>query len=286
MAESTLPTITLRNGLTLPRLGMGTWRMGDSTDRRRDEVRSLQEGLDAGLRLIDTAEMYGHGRSESVVGEAIARRRDDVYLVSKVLPSNASYQGTIEACKRSLNFLKTESLDLYLLHWRGGVPLAETLDAFHTLQKEGLIKEWGVSNFDTDDMEELDHICSDAVANQILYNLMYRGTEYDLQKRDADHTVATMAYCPLGQGEELLSHPALLSIAQNHETSLGRATPAQIALAWVLRRPNVIAIPKAATLQHQRQNRAAVEINLTHEDLKTLDRAFPPPQSKEPLAVI
>lgn len=286
MAESALPTITLRNGLTIPRLGMGTWRMGDTPSRRRDEVRSLQEGLNSGLRLIDTAEMYGHGRSESVVGEAIQGRRDDVYLVSKVLPSNASYHDTIAACKRSLSFLKTDALDLYLLHWRSGTPLAETVDAFHTLQRDGLIKGWGVSNFDTNDMDELDRVSPEAVVNQILYSLIYRGTEYDLQKRDAHHQVTTMAYCPLGQGGELLTHPALLQLAQHHETSLGPATPAQIALAWVLRSPTVIPIPKAATPHHQKENIAATEIRLSQEELDTLDRAFPPPQSKEPLAVI
>lgn len=286
MAASTLPTITLRDGTSIPRLGMGTWRMGDDPARRKDEVRSLQEGLDSGLRLIDTAEMYGSGRSESVVGEAIRGRRDDVYLVSKVLPSNADYNGTIKACKRSLSYLQTDSLDLYLLHWRSSTPLEETIGAFETLQKEGLIKRWGVSNFDTDDMNTLDRINPQAMVNQILYSLIYRGTEYDLQERDARHHIASMAYCPLGQGGAFLKNTTLVQIAQQHETSLGPATPAQIALAWVLRRPNVIPIPKAATPHHQHYNRAATEIQLTEADLAALDRAFPPPRHKEPLAVI
>ncbi|MXV45189.1 aldo/keto reductase [Saccharibacter sp. 17.LH.SD] len=282
-----MPTITLRNGTTIPRLGMGSWLMGETTSRRTDEIRSLQVGLDNGLRLIDTAEMYGNGRSESVVGEAIRGRRDDAFVVSKVLPHHSRYDDTIEACKRSLRALNTSHLDLYLLHWRGDVPLSETVRAFKALEKEGLILGWGVSNFDVRDMEELERCSQNAVANQILYSLLYRGTEFDLQEHNARHHVATMAYCPIGQGEsELLQHPTLVSIAQRHKTHLGPATPAQIALAWTLRSPNIISIPKASTPSHQEQNIAALEITLTQEDLTELDRAFPPPRSKVSLAVI
>ncbi|MPV99493.1 aldo/keto reductase [Bombella apis] len=286
MTTTPYPTVTLRNGITLPALGMGTWRMGDDAAQRAHEVHSLQSGLDSGLRIIDTAEMYGHGRSEEVVGEALRGRRDQAFLISKVLPGNATSRGTIEACERSLRHLNTDHLDLYLLHWPGSTPFTETLYAFETLKERGLIRDWGVSNFDTADMNDLAELGAYPLVNQILYSLEYRGTEYDLLPRDEQAHITSMAYCPIGQGGELLHHPALRAIAHQHETSLGRATPAQIALAWVLRRRNMIAIPKAGTPHHQALNIAAQEIRLSHDDLAALDEAFPPPDGKETLAVI
>ncbi|PHI96812.1 oxidoreductase [Parasaccharibacter apium] len=285
MTTPSAPTITL-NGTSLPALGMGTWRMGDNPAHRADEIRSLQMGLEAGLNIIDTAEMYGQGRAEAVIGEAINGRRDKAFLISKVLPSHASYKGTQEACERSLRHLNTDYLDLYLLHWPSAIPFEETHRAFETLKKRGLIGGWGVSNFDTEDMKTLlAHKFRPAV-NQILYSLDYRGTEYDLLPHDETAHIVSMAYCPIGQGGALLKHPLLHEIAQQHETTHGPATPAQIALAWVLRRQNMIAIPKAGTPHHQALNLAAQEIILTQADLQALDAAFPPPHRKMPLAVI
>ncbi|UMM08799.1 aldo/keto reductase [Gluconobacter frateurii] len=281
-----MKTVTLRNGTTVPALGMGTWNVGDSADRRSSEIESLRKGLEAGLRVIDTAEMYGNGRSEKLVGEAIADVRDDVYLVSKVLPSNASYDGVRRACRRSLERLETDWLDMYLLHWRGGTPLEETIRAFEDLQADGLIRGWGVSNFDVDDMEEIENLSGSCQINQVLYSLEHRGTEFDLLDHDLKAGVVTMAYSPLGQGGELLQHPALKEVAGRHETSAGPADPAQIALAWVTRRENVMAIPKAGSSKHLLSNVASLEIVLTEDDLKVLDRAFPPPQRKVSLAMI
>ena len=286
MTTTPHPAVTLRNGITLPALGMGTWRMGDEAPRRADEIRSLQSGLDAGLRIIDTAEMYGHGRSEGVVGEALRGRRDRAFLISKVLPQNASSKGTVEACERSLKHLGTDHLDLYLLHWPGAIPFTETLYAFETLKERGLIRDWGVSNFNTADMDDLAELGAYPLVNQILYSLEYRGTEHDLLPRDEKARITSMAYCPIGQGGDLLHHPTLRAIAPRHETSLGPATTAQIALSWVLHRRNMIAIPKAATPHHQALNIAAQEIRLSRKDLAALDEAFPPPRRKEPLAVI
>ena len=281
-----MKTVTLRNGVTVPALGMGTWNIGDSASRRSSEIESLRKGLEAGLRVIDTAEMYGDGRSEDLVGEAIADVREDVYLVSKIVPSNASYDGVYKACQRSLEHLETEWLDLYLLHWHGGTPLEETVQAFEDLKDEGLIRGWGVSNFDVEDMEEIESLSENCLVNQILYNLEHRGTEFDLLDHDLKSGTVTMAYSPLGQGGELLEHPALKEVASRHETSLGLADPAQIALAWVLRRPNVLAIPKAASEKHVAGNLASLEISLTDADLKTLDSAFPSPKRKLSLAMI
>ena len=281
-----MKTVTLRNGVTVPALGMGTWNIGDSASRRSSEIESLRKGLEAGLRVIDTAEMYGDGRSEDLVGEAIADVREDVYLVSKIVPSNASYDGVYKACQRSLEHLETEWVDLYLLHWHGGTPLEETVQAFEDLKDEGLIRGWGVSNFDVEDMEEIESLSENCLVNQILYNLEHRGTEFDLLDHDLKSGTVTMAYSPLGQGGELLEHPALKEVASRHETSLGLADPAQIALAWVLRRPNVLAIPKAASEKHVAGNLASLEISLTDADLKTLDSAFPSPKRKLSLAMI
>ncbi len=281
-----MKTVTLRNGVTVPALGMGTWNIGDSAARRVNEIESLRQGLEAGLKVVDTAEMYGNGRSEDLVGEAIADVRDDVYLVSKVVPSNASYDGVRKACRRSLKHLGTDWLDLYLLHWRGGTPLEETIRAFEDLKDDGLIRGWGVSNFDVDDMEEIESLSGNCLVNQVLYNLEHRGTEFDLLDHDLNSETVTMAYSPLGQGGELLDHPALKDVASRHETSQGPADPAQIALAWVLHRPNIMAIPKAGSPKHVAGNLASLEISLTDADLKTLDGAFPPPKRKVSLAMI
>ncbi|WP_029603751.1 aldo/keto reductase [Kozakia baliensis] len=279
-------TVKLKNGKTIPALGMGTWNIGDSGARRADEIASLQAGIEAGMTVVDTAEMYGNGRSETLVGEAIADLRDDVYLVSKVTPSNASYEGVQKHCRASLKRLGTDRLDLYLLHWRSGVPLSETVRGMEQLQADGLIEDWGVSNFDVDDMDELDGISDGCVANQVLYNLEHRGVEFDLLGEDREREVVTMAYSPLGQDGELLTNPAMREVAKRHETSAGPASAAQIALAWVLRQENVLAIPKTGSIKHLRENALATEIELSQDDLKTLDAAFPSPKRKMSLAMI
>ncbi|HEX7647371.1 MAG TPA: aldo/keto reductase [Noviherbaspirillum sp.] len=274
--------VTLPSGEAVPALGQGTWNIGDRQDCRTEEIAALRTGLDLGMTLIDTAEMYGDGNSEELVGEAIAGRRDEVFVVSKVLPSNASRRGTIAACERSLARLQTDCIDLYLLHWRGNVPLEETLQAFEALQRDGKIRHWGVSNFDVDDMEELIVLTGGnaVAANQVLYNLTRRGIEYDLLPWSAAHRIPTMAYSPIEQGR-LLRQAALRQVAARHG-----ASPAQVALAWVLRRGDVIAIPKAGSVKHVRENAAALEIRLTAEDLAELDRAWQPPKSKRPLEMI
>ncbi|MBE7729575.1 aldo/keto reductase [Komagataeibacter sp. FXV3] len=283
-----MKTVTFPNGTTVPALGMGTWNMGDSDSRRADEINSIHAGLDAGIRVVDTAEMYGSGRSEKLVGEAIKGRRDDVFLVSKVVPSNASRDGVRKACAASLKRLGTDHLDLYLLHWPGSVPLEETLAGFDDLIDAGMIRSWGVSNFDADGMREIESTpaSTPCAANQVLYSLDYRGVEFDLLQRDRDAGIVTMAYSPLGQGGDLLRAPVLKRIAQRHTTSLGPATTAQIALAWVLRQENVLAIPKAGSPRHQHENLAATEITLTRDDLAEIDEAIAPPRRKEPLAMI
>jgi diketogulonate reductase-like aldo/keto reductase len=272
----------LPSGLAVPVLGQGTWYMGDEAHRRKDEIASLRLGLDLGMTLIDTAEMYGDGASEKLVGEAIAGRRDEVFLVSKVLPSNASRSGTIAACERSLRRLGTDCIDLYLLHWRGRTPFAETIAAFEALQDAGKIRYWGVSNMDVDDMREIERAPGgDAMAtNQVLYNLTRRGIEYDLLPQAQDRGLPLMAYSPIEQGR-LTDYPEVQDIADRHGV-----TPAQVALAWVLRQEGVIAIPKASTPEHVRENRAALDLQLTAEDLAELDDMFPPPDGPEPLEMI
>ncbi|NHN83573.1 aldo/keto reductase [Acetobacter musti] len=281
-------TVKFRNGVAVPALGMGTWNMGDNAASRSEELESLRAGIELGLRVIDTAEMYGNGRSEHVVGEAISGIRDKVFLVTKVLPSNASRKGVLQACRNSLARLKTDYVDLYLLHWCGSVPLAETFEAFEHLREDGLIRNWGVSNFDVEDMKELDSTPGgdQCLVNQILYSLEHRGVEFDLLGEDRKRDVVTMAYSPIGQGGGLLRNEALAAIARRHKTSLGGATPAQIALAWVLRQPNLIAIPKASSVRHLRENVAAQEIRLSDEDLARLDHAFAPPTRAVPLEMI
>jgi len=272
-------TVTLRTGEKVPVLGLGTWRMGERKSERAAEVRAVKLGLELGIRLIDTAEMYGEGGAEEMLSEAIAGRRDDIFLVSKVYPHNASRKGAVAACERSLKRLKTDRLDLYLLHWRGSVPLAETVEAFETLKKDGKIKQWGVSNLDTGDMEELADATrgKNCAANQVLYHLDSRGVEWALLPKCEQAGIMVMAYSPLGQGS-LLRKPVLRKIADKHGVD-----PAAVALAWVLRRQGVITIPKAAKPDHVRANMKALEVKLDAEDLKGLDAAFPPPRKAAPL---
>ena len=272
----------LPSGEAVPVLGQGTWYMGDKPRRRTEEIASLQLGLDLGMTLIDTAEMYGDGAAESLVGEAIAGRRDEVFLVSKVLPSNASRTGTIAACERSLRRLGTDRIDLYLLHWRGRTPFADTIAAFEALRDAGKIRHWGVSNLDVDDMREIMRAPDgDAVAtNQVLYNLTRRGIEVDLLPQSQARGLPLMAYSPIEQGR-LTESAEVAQVAAKHGV-----TPAQVALAWVLRQPGVIAIPKASRPGHVQENRAALDLKLTREDLAQLDQAFPPPDGPQALEMI
>lgn len=274
--------LTLRNGARLPALGLGTWGMGERRGDRSAEVKALQLGLDLGMTLIDTAEMYGEGGAEEVVGEAIAGRRDGVYVVSKVYPHNASRSGAIAAWERSLRRLRIETLDLYLLHWRGSIPLTETVEAFEKLKADGKIRAWGVSNFDPGDMADLAKAApaGACVANQVLYHLGARGIEWDLLPESREEGVAIMAYSPLGQGR-ILRNPTLQSIADKHGVA-----PSAVALAWVLRHEHVFTIPKAATPEHVRANAAAADLTLDEDDLRALDKAFPPPKGPAPLAML
>ncbi|HSD19836.1 MAG TPA: aldo/keto reductase [Anaeromyxobacter sp.] len=270
-------------GERIPALGLGTWFMAEDPARRQTERAALELGLDFGLTLIDTAEMYADGAAEELVGEAIAGRRDEVFLVSKVLPTNASHAGTIAACEGSLRRLGTDRIDLYLLHWRGSIPLEETVEAFHELVEAGKIRYWGVSNFDVPDMEELLAVSDGphVQVDQVLYNLSRRGIEVDLLPWCRARGIPVMAYSPIEQGRLLRDNPALSSVAERQG-----ATPAQIALAWVLRRDGVIAIPKAGTPAHVEENRAALDLRLTREDLAELDGAFPPPEEEQPLEML
>lgn len=282
MSLTSLKSVSLPSGEAVPVLGQGTWCMGDDRSRRSEEIRALKLGLDLGMTLIDTAEMYGNGASEDLVGEAIVGCRDDVFLVSKVLPSNASTADTIAACEQSLRWLRTDRIDLYLLHWRSGTPLEETLAGFETLVRDGKIRHWGVSNFDLADMDELFGLPGGAnvATNQVLFNLSRRGIEFDLLPWSRERALPIMAYSPIEQGR-LLGHPALQSIAERYA-----ATPAQVALAWLLRQEGVIAIPKAATEAHVRQNRAALDLVLSKQDLAEINRAFPPPSQKRSLEML
>ncbi|MER9467920.1 aldo/keto reductase [Mesorhizobium sp. M0482] len=279
---STIRTTTLPCGEAVPVLGQGTWKMGEDGRRRGDEANALKLGLDLGMTLIDTAEMYASGGAEEVVAEAIAGRRDEVFLVSKVLPSNASRAGVKRACENSLRHLATDRIDLYLLHWPGSVPLMETVEAFEALKAAGKIRHWGVSNFDTGEMEELVRLPAggNVQTNQVLYNLSQRGVEFDLAPWSRERGMPLMAYSPVDQGV-LARNARLDAIAARHG-----ATPAQIALAWVMAQDGVIAIPKASRPEHIRQNVAALEIKLTSEDFGEIDRAFPPPRRKQGLAMI
>lgn len=279
---STIRTTTLPSGEAIAVLGQGTWKMGEDSRRRADEVNALKLGLDLGITLIDTAEMYASGGAEEVVAQAIAGRRAEVFVVSKVLPSNASRGGVQRACENSLKRLRTDRIDLYLLHWLGSVPLAETVEAFEALKKAGKIRHWGVSNFDAEDMEDLAGLPDggNVQTNQVLYNLVRRGVEFDLAPWSRKRGIPLMAYSPVEQGA-LARNARLDAVAARHN-----ATAAQIALAWVMHREGVIAIPKARSQEHVRQNFAALDIELTAEDLADLDRAFPPPTRKRGLEMI
>jgi aldehyde reductase len=274
--------VRLPAGESVPALGQGTWYMGEDRSARQQEIAALQLGLDLGLTLIDTAEMYAEGGAEQVVGEALAGRRSEAFLVSKVYPHNASRRGAIAACERSLKRLKTDRIDLYLLHWRGQYPLAETIEAFEALQQAGKIRHWGVSNLDVDDMAELwrapggKHVA----ANQILYNLTRRGVEWDLLPWQRTHGVPTMAYSPIEQAR-LLRDRGLLDFARRHAM-----TAAQAGLAWLLAQDGVIAIPKSATAVHLRENAAARDITLSDEQRAELDRLFAPPAGPSPLEML
>ncbi|BAV49713.1 hypothetical protein MesoLj113a_01900 [Mesorhizobium sp. 113-1-2] len=279
---SAMRTTTLPSGEAVQVLGQGTWKMGEDSRRRADEVKALKLGLDLGITLIDTAEMYASGGAEEVVAEAIAGRRAEVFVVSKVLPSNASRAGVQRACENSLKRLRTDRIDLYLLHWPGSVPLMETVEAFEALKKAGKIRHWGVSNFDTEEMEDLAGLPDggNVQTNQVLYNLVRRGPEFDLAPWSRQRGIPLMAYSPVEQGA-LARNARLDAVAARHN-----ATPAQIALAWVMHQDGVIAIPKASSQEHVRQNVAALDIKLTAEDLTDLDRAFPPPTRKRGLEMI
>jgi len=277
-----MKTVTLISGETVPALGLGTWKMGIGGRDERQQLRALEAGIDRGMRLIDTAEMYGEGRSEQLVGNAIRSKRDKIFLVSKVLPSNASRRGTLQACEASLRRLGTDVIDLYLLHWRGSYPLADTFAAFEQLRAEGKIRHYGVSNFDVADMADVQRLkpavlCS---ANQVMYNAADRGIEFDLYPRCEQDGVAIMAYCPLGEGR-LIDHPTLEAIARRHGV-----TSAAVALAFTMRLPGVIAIPKSAHEKRVIENSAAADLELTFQDLSEIDAAFPPPRRKQPLAIV
>ncbi|MBN9464989.1 aldo/keto reductase [Brevundimonas sp.] len=274
--------VTFADGTTVPALGQGTWELGDDPALRDEQQGALAHGLDLGMSLIDTAELYGDGRSERLVGEVIAGRRDEVFIVSKVKPENASEMKMMLSCEKSLERLGVERLDLYLLHWEGRVPLEETVAAFQELVDEGMIARWGVSNLDLRAMEALMQIegGEDCAANQLLYNLGSRGVEFDLLPWMQARDMPMMAYSPLGRGG-LLEHPLILDIANRHG-----AEPAQVALAAVLRHDGVIAIPKASSVEHVQANADALEVQFDLEDLERLDRAFPPPTQAVPLDII
>ena len=274
-------TLRLPDGTEVPVLGQGTWRIGEGERPRKAEADALRLGIDLGMSLIDTAEMYGEGTSEEVVGDAIAGQRDRVFLVTKVYPHNATRRGTAAACDRSLKRLRTEHIDLYLLHWMGSAPLSETVGEFEKLKAAGKIRAWGVSNLDTDDMEDLAAVSPACAATQVLYNPEHRGIEFDLLPWCAGRAMPVMAYSPVGQGGRLLRAPALAQIAARHN-----ATPAQIAIAWSLRHPGVISIPKAGDAAHVRLNAAAAGIELTAADLAEIDAAYPPPRRKQSLAML
>ncbi len=275
----TMKSVALASGESVPALGQGTWNMGDRREARSEEIAALQLGVDLGLKLIDTAEMYGEGRSEELIGEAIAGRRDQVFLVSKVYPHNATRKGTVAACERSLKRLRTDRIDLYLLHWRGSVPLAETVEAFLALQEIGKIRHFGISNLDLEDMREFYSLPGgEAVAaNQLLYNLTRRGIEWELAPWMRERKIPVMAYSPIEQAR-LLRNPKLAGFALRNAM-----TPAQAALAWLLAADNVIAIPKTSQRRHVEENAGALEHPLAQEQIAELDKLFPPP--KGPVAL-
>ncbi|MFB5664294.1 aldo/keto reductase [Alteribacillus sp. HJP-4] len=279
--------ITLPDGTTIPAVGQGTWHMGENPADKNKEIYALQLGVERGMKVIDTAEMYGDGESEKVVGKAIAGSRDDLFLVSKVYPHNAGKDNIFTACENSLRRLGTDCIDLYLLHWGGGVPLSETVEGMEQLIKEGRISRWGVSNFDTKDMVELWRTPGgdNCAVNQVLYHLGSRGIDVDLVPWHAAHNVPMMAYCPLAQGgrlrKQLMTDPAIEKIAAQHN-----ASSMQIALAWTIRNNNVLAIPKAVQEKHVLENAEAASIELSEQEINMLDKAFPKPSAKPPLDII
>ncbi|MET3722866.1 diketogulonate reductase-like aldo/keto reductase [Sphingomonas trueperi] len=274
-------TVTLPGGATVAALGQGTWQMGERRDLRTAEIAALRAGVDAGMTLIDTAEMYGEGAAETLIGEALGDRRDDLFIVSKAYPQNAGRDRLPKACEASLRRLGTDRIDLYLLHWRGSVPFAETIDAMHALREAGKIRYWGVSNLDRDDMAELVAAGGeDCATDQILYNLGRRGPEFDLLPWLDHRRMTAMAYSPVEQGG-LVGNAALQEIADALS-----ATPAQVALAWLLRRKNLIAIPKAGTAAHVRENAGAADLRLDDDVLAALDRAFPAPSKPSRLKML
>lgn len=276
-----MKTVMLPGGEKVPALGQGTWMMGERHDRRAQEIAALRAGIELGMTLIDTAEMYGDGAAEILIAEALGDVRDRLFLVSKAYPQNASRKRLAGACEASLKRLGTDRLDLYLLHWRGSVPLAETVEAMEALKAAGKIRHWGVSNLDTDDMNELVAADGEACAtDQILYNLTRRGAEHDLVPWLEGRGIPVMAYSPVEQGR-LLADRALAQVA----TKIG-ATPAQVALAWTMRQVGVIAIPKAGSVAHVRENRAAADLVLSDTDLAALDAAFPRPRNRRPLEML
>jgi len=277
-----LPTVTLPGGERVPALGQGTWHMGEDRRRIADEAAAVRLGIELGMTLIDTAEMYGGGGAEEMVARAAEGVRDDLFIVSKVYPHNASRTGVVAACERSLKRLGTDRIDLYLLHWRGSIPLAETIEGFERLTRDGKIRYHGVSNFDRDDMAEWLALKGGetVAADQVLYNLSHRGPEWDLVPWCRERGIAIMAYTPLGQGR-MLGNRGLVEIARRRG-----ATPAQIALAWLLRQDGTIVIPKATRPEHVRENRGALDVALTEDDLAALDRAFPPPKSRSALGML
>ncbi|MDP9654687.1 UNVERIFIED_ORG: diketogulonate reductase-like aldo/keto reductase [Pseudomonas putida] len=266
-------------GAQVPVIGQGTWQMGEDRSRHREEVAALRLGIELGMTLIDTAEMYAEGGAEEVVREAIAGQRESVFVVSKVYPHNASRHGIPQACERSLRRLGTDYIDLYLLHWRGQYPLEETVDAFERLREAGKIGRWGVSNFDLDDLLELD--APACATNQVLYNLEQRGIEFDLLPWSQQQRLPVMAYCPIGQGGKMLANATLKQVAARHGV-----TPAQVALAWIMRQDGMIAIPKAVRPEHVRLNAQAATLQLEPGDLEALDHAFHAPQRKQRLAMV
>jgi diketogulonate reductase-like aldo/keto reductase len=282
LPTATLPTVTLPGGERVPAYGLGTWHMGEDRRRAAEEAAAVRLGIELGMTLIDTAEMYGSGGAEEVVAEASKGLRERLFIVSKVLPYNASMRGVVEACERSLRRLKTDRIDLYLLHWRGSVPLADTLAGFDRLQRDGKIRHHGVSNFSTEDMREWVGLAGGetVASNQILYNLSRRGPEFELIPWCRERGISIMAYSPLEQGR-MLNNRGLREVASRHG-----ATPAQVALAWLLRQEGMIVIPKATRLDHVRENRGAADLRLDDNDLAALDRAFPPPTSRTPLGML
>jgi diketogulonate reductase-like aldo/keto reductase len=283
MKTLSMRTVELPAGEQIPVLGQGTWGLGEDPMRREEELTALRLGLDLEMTLIDTAEMYGDGAAERLVGDAVFGRRDDVFLVTKVLPENADRAGAIQACERSLHRLRTDHIDLYLLHWPGPVPIDETVEAFTLLQQQGKIRFWGVSNFDTTDLLEVTAVPNghSVQTDQVLYNLARRGIEWDLLPACQRSGLTIMAYAPFDHRGTVLRHPTVIAVAERHGV-----TPAQVALAWVIRQDGVNTIPRAASPEHTAENRGALHVRLTVEDFADLDRAFPPPDGPGPIEVL